>query len=642
MPVVEFLPSCKTVDVAPGTELLDALRQAGVEIDVSCGGKGTCGKCVVRIAGGKADFDGTGTLPAEAVAEGYVLACRTRVLAEPLTVEVPQRVGWEGGKFSDTDETHLVHPELLPKEADLDPLAVKWLVSVAPPQLESGLSDLDRLTRAIQQQWGKLEVICSLQVLRQLADALREQDGRATATIIREPGHLHVIRIEPGDTTTRLFGLAVDVGTTTIAVQLIDLTRGRILATRTDYNAQVACGLDVISRINYARRPDRLEELRSRVLGTINQLVQQVAGSGGVQPPEICNAVVSGNTTMVHLLLGLKPEYIRLHPYTPTVLQTPYLAAGPVGLEIDPEAWVYVSPCVGSYVGGDITAGILCTDLARDVEEINLFIDIGTNGELVVGNREFLMTCACSAGPAFEGGGIDCGMRAAVGAIEKIEVDPVTAAPRCSTIGNVRPKGICGSGMIGLLANLLRTGWIDPAGRFDRGRPCPAIEAEGKRVRYVIVPPDQSDSGRAIRVSEIDIENIMRAKAAIYSACALMLHRLGMDFGDLAHVYIAGGFGRFLDLENAITIGLLPDIPREKFHYIGNASLMGSYMVAVSQAYRQRQLDLAGRMTCMELSTDPAYMDQYTGALFLPHTDPGRFPTVARALAEQAASRARP
>jgi uncharacterized 2Fe-2S/4Fe-4S cluster protein (DUF4445 family) len=335
---------------------------------------------------------------------------------------------------------------------------------------------------------------------------------------------------------------------------------------------------------------------------------------------------------MTHLLLGLPPEYIRLHPYTPTVLQTPYLAAGQVGIDIEPEAWICLSPCVGSYVGGDITAGILCTDLARDVEEVSLFIDIGTNGELVVGNRDFLMTCACSAGPAFEGAGIDCGMRASLGAIEKIEVDPATGVPQYATIGNVRPKGICGSGMIDLLANLLRTGWMDPAGKLDRSRVSPAIEIDGKRARYLIAPRADSDANHPITVSEIDIENIVRAKAAIYSACALIMHQVGMDFTDLAHVYIAGGFGRFLDLEKAITIGLLPDIPRERFHYIGNASLMGSYMVAVSQVYRQRQLDLASRMTCFELSTDPAYMDQYTAALFLPHTDPARFPSVAQAL----------
>jgi uncharacterized 2Fe-2S/4Fe-4S cluster protein (DUF4445 family) len=279
-------------------------------------------------------------------------------------------------------------------------------------------------------------------------------------------------------------------------------------------------------------------------------------------------------------------------------------------------------------VGGDITAGILCTDLATATEEVNLFIDIGTNGEIVLGNSSFLMTCACSAGPAFEGSGIECGMRASTGAIEKVQVDPATGLARYSTVGNVPPRGICGSGMIDLVAQLFLTGWIDAAGKFDRVRPCAAIRIEGRRASYTLAAAGESGTGKPILVTEIDIENILRTKASIYAACALMLSQVGLRFEDLRHIYIAGGFGRFLDLENATVIGLVPDLPRERFRYIGNSSLMGSYMVVVSQDYRQRQLELAQRMTYLELNTDPAYMEQYTGALFLPHTDPTRFPSV--------------
>jgi uncharacterized 2Fe-2S/4Fe-4S cluster protein (DUF4445 family) len=634
MPIIEFKPSGKTIDVAPGTQLLDAARLAGVEIVSPCGGKGTCGKCIVKIVDGEVDSDSLGMLPQDSVAEGHVLACKTKVLKTPITVEVPEQIGQEGGKFIEIDETHLVREELLPKEWEYDPLAVKWLIRVPEPQPEDGLSDLDRLTRSIQKQWGKENVVCSLRVLRTLADTLRAQGGEVTVTLIREPEQLHVIRLEPGDTTTRLFGIAVDVGTTTVAVQLLHLTDRQILGTRSDYNAQIPCGLDVISRINYASRPDRLQELRVRILGTINTLIRQVAQSHGVDPREIYNAVISGNTTMTHLLLGLNPEYIRLEPYTPTVLEVPYLMADEIGIEINPDSWVYLSPGVGSYVGGDITAGILCTDLATETKDINLFIDIGTNGEMVLGNSEFLMTCACSAGPAFEGQGIDCGMRAALGAIEKVTIDPATGQAGCSTVGNVKPKGICGSGIIDLIANLFLTGWIDAAGKFDRVRPNPLITVDGRIARYTIVTTAESGTGKPIVISEIDIENIIRTKAAIYTACALMLQQVEMSFQDLNHIYIAGGFGRFLDLEKAILIGLIPDIPREKFSYIGNSSLMGSYMVAVSQDYRQRQLNLAKRMTYLELNTNPSYMDQYTAALFLPHTDMNKFPSVSEAKAK--------
>lgn len=629
MPSITFQPSGKRIEVPARTELLDAARQAGVEVDASCGGRGTCGKCMVRVVAGQVDANPSlGLLPATAVADGYVLACRTHVPETDLTVEIPGALGRQGAQIAAGDETALVRGDLLPRNWDYDTLSVKWCVTVPAPRREDGLSDLDRLTRRIQKDWGPVELDYPLSVIRALAETLRAQAGVVTVTLIRTTGRIHVIRVEPGDQTMKHYGIAVDVGTTTVSVQLVNLTVASIEGTRSDYNDQIACGLDVISRINYARRADRLAELRQRVLATINRLILQVAEAGGVSAADIGNAVVSGNTTMVHLLLGLQPEYIRLDPYTPTVLEVPYLAAAEVGLVINPESWIHFSPGVGSYVGGDITAGMLCTDLATDTADVNLFIDIGTNGELVVGNNEFLLTCACSAGPAFEGGGIDCGMRAALGAIERVEVDPATGVPLYWTIGNVRPKGICGSGMIALLADLLKTGWLDAAGKLDRARPSPAIRIEGRHASYILAPEGESGLAKAITINEVDIENIIRAKAAIYAACALLLEHAGLTFGDLANVYIGGGFGRFLNLEKAVMIGLIPDLPREKFHYIGNSSLMGSYIVLVSQDYRQRQLDLARRMTYVDLSSDPKYMDQYTSALFLPHTDPDQFPNV--------------
>ena len=545
-------------------------------------------------------------------------------------MQVPDRPALEGGQFASENETHLVRRELFPRQWEFDPLAVKWLLQVEPPRLESGLSDLDRLTRAIQRDWGPRPVEFSLMGIRKLADTLRAAGGQATATLVRDSGRVHVIDIEPGDTTLRHFAIAVDVGTTTVAVQLIDLVVAQIVAAKSDYNDQIPCGLDVIGRINYARNPEGLEELRSRVLGTVNRLIRQVAASRGVAPAEISNAAISGNTVMTHLLLGLNPEYLRLAPYAPTLLQVPYLRNSEIGIEINPQAWIHFSPCVGSYVGGDITAGILCTDLAAPTEDISLFIDIGTNGEVVLGNNSFLMACACSAGPAFEGGGIECGMRASTGAIEKVWINPSTGLARCATVGNVRPRGICGSGMIDLVAGLFVTGWIDAAGKFDRVRSCSAIHIAGRRATYTLATAAESAAGKPLIVTETDIENIIRTKASIYSAVALMLKQVGLRFEDLRRIYIAGGFGRYLDLENATVIGLIPDLPRDRFRYIGNSSLMGSYMVVVSQEFRQRQLELAQRMTYLELNTDPAYMEQYTGALFLPHTDPSRFPSVRR------------
>lgn len=629
MPIVTFQPSNKTITAPPGTTLMACARSAEVSLDAPCGGKGTCGKCMVRVISGTVESNSLGTLSQELVVDGYVLACKAILLDDEVTVQTPQRTGWEGGKFVESlNEECLIRRELMPEKWEFDPLAIKWMIEVPPAGLEDGLSDFDRFSRALQKQWGPYEVVCSLNVLRGLADTLRTDRGKVTVSLVREDTRIHVLRVEPSDSTVRNYGIAVDIGTTTVALQLVSLEMGKIIATHSDYNAQIVCGLDVISRINYARQPERRAELRSLVLKTVNGLIKKATATHGVCPQEICNAVISGNTTMLHLLLGLNPEYIRMEPYTPTIMKSLYLTAVEVGVEINPDSWICLSPCVGSYVGGDITAGLLCTDLATDSAEVNLFIDIGTNGEIVIGNCDFLMACACSAGPAFEGGGIDCGMRASLGAIERVEVDAATGTCHYWTVGGTRPLGICGSGMIALLADLFLTGWLDSSGKLNRDIPSPAIEISGRTAYYTLVPAEKSGTGKALRINENDIENIIRTKAAIYSACALMLKQVDMTFDDLSCIYVAGGFGRFLDLDKATVLGLIPDLPREKFKYIGNSSLMGSYMTLISRDYYQRQIELANRMTYIELSTDPAYMDQYTAALFLPHTDDALFPSV--------------
>ncbi|MFZ5515517.1 MAG: ASKHA domain-containing protein [Candidatus Zhuqueibacterota bacterium] len=633
MPIIKILPTEKEIDVAPGAELIDAFRSARIDFDTPCGGKGTCGRCVVRILSGKVSTESLGLLSATAIFLGYVLACRTRAGDEPLVCEIPEQLSRSNGKFSDDGlSIHLVQPELLPQQWQLQPAAMKLAIQAPAPQSGDGLSDMDRISRCLKPHIGEAALSIPASVCRAVAQTVRADAGRITVTLAKSSGAARIIRIEVGDETQRHFGVAVDIGTTTIAVQLAHLATGKILATHTDYNGQINCGLDVISRIDYARTAERLEELRSRVVSTVNDLIEAAARYGKVDLEEICAAVIAGNTTMMHLLLGLNPEYIRLAPYTPTLLHAPDFVAGELELRMNAFAPVYLSPCVGSYVGGDITAGLLCTDLAAGSEEVNLFIDVGTNGEVVLGNHDFLMGCACSAGPAFEGGGIDCGMRAATGAIERVDIDPVTGAAACSVIGDTRARGICGSGMISLIANLFLTGWLDAAGKFNRTKPSEFIRIHGRRAHYVLAPAQHTEHGQAIVISEMDIENILRAKAAIYCACSLMLDQVGLHFTDINKIYIAGGFGRNIDLEKAIVIGLIPDVSQEKYVFIGNASLVGAYMVLISEEHRRKQAELARRITYLDLNADPEYMNQYTGALFLPHTDGSRFPSVGRLL----------
>jgi uncharacterized 2Fe-2S/4Fe-4S cluster protein (DUF4445 family) len=633
VPVIKFEPSGKTIDVKPGTLVSRAADEAGIEIDTPCGGKGACGNCMVKINSGDAAADSTGILSQEETAEGYVLACKTSVLTTDLIIGIPERIGYEDGKFSDNfDDIALIRKDLMPKGWQLNPRIKKRLLHVTQPRNEDALPDIERLTSAIEKEWGKTEVNYPLQVIQRLAEVLRSQDGQVTVTMANDTGRSVVIDIEPGDTTKNSFGLAVDAGTTTIAVQLISQYSGKILGIKTDYNDQIRCGLDIISRINYAREPEKLHELKSLVVNTINRLTDQLCKTGMINPFNIYTAVISGNTTMIHLLLGLNPEYIRISPYTPTLNRVPYLQAGETGIDVNPCSLIYFSPAIGSYVGGDITAGVLCTDLATDSEDINLFIDIGTNGEIVIGNKDFLLASACSAGPAFEGGGVDCGMRAAKGAIERVEVDPDTAAPQYATIGNIKPKGICGTGMISLLANLLMTGWINNAGKFNRNRQSNHIQFSGRQGYYLLAEAGKTGNGKPLRISENDIGSIIRAKAAIYSACSLFLKHIGITFDEVNTIYIAGGFGRYIDLSHAAVIGLLPELPHSRFKYIGNASLMGSYMICTSEEYKEKQINTSKRMTYVDLGTDPDYMNHYTAALFLPHTDLDLFPSVKSAL----------
>ena len=625
MPLITFQPSGKSIEVPSGADLLEAARRAGVDIDAPCGGKGTCGKCGVSIISGFAKSLHDKNLSENA---GLVLACATKIGNTPLVVEVPKQGEYSGGKFAEegVDDFNAF--------ADISPLSPqdaptqKMCVTVKAASVEDWAPDVECLKAALKGHVGDYEIIVPLSALRKLPHAIRAHGGIVTVCISKEDKKNRVIDVEPGDHSARDFGVAVDLGTTTIALHLVDLSRPAIIATITDYNSQISCGLDVISRINYARRHGGKEELRTRALETINGLLQKVMQNHSVRSNEIVSAAISGNTTMAHLLLGLDPENIRLEPYTPALLDAATFRAADLGIAINPEASVYLSPAVGSYVGGDITAGILCTDLAKDGGEVSLFLDIGTNGELVAGNGEFLMGCACSAGPAFEGGGIEFGMRAAKGAIERVTIDAKTGRASYETVGKTKPKGICGSGMISLIAELYTKGIIDPAGKINADKAPDFTVVSGRKVSFRVVQESESEQGFALTVSEADINNIIRAKAAIYSACSMMLSHCDMDFSDLSRIYIAGGFGRFLDVDKAVMIGLLPDVSRDKFVYIGNSSLRGSFRTLVSLSQRAVQRELARKMTYIDLSADPAYMEHYTAALFLPHTDGRRFPTV--------------
>lgn len=630
MPVVHFVPLNRSVSVEAGTSLLDAAGQAGINVAAPCGGEGTCGQCRVHVESGDVERVQRGCLTTEEVGQGIALACSSRI-ASDVTIRIAEEESYKTLQIVTDTAGH----RLTGVSKPITPPTVKRFLQMPPPTPDDAIGDMERLTRALRSAGEHGQVTSGLGTLRSLAATLRDDDFRVTATIASDPdsGGTEIVRVEPGNTTDQQLGLAIDVGTTTCAIRMVDLVTGRIIATAADYNGQLARGADIISRISYARAPQRAEELRLLVLGTLNALIEGLCASHGLNHDKIDSVVIAGNTTMIHLLVGLPPEYIRLAPYTPTINRLPMLKAREIGLTIFPEAPVLFSPSVGSYVGGDITAGLLQSALASDSREVRLFLDFGTNGEAVIGNGEWLMACAASAGPAFEGGGVSCGMRAMAGAIESVRIDPETRCPAVSVIGGGRPTGICGSGLVDLLSELMSANLIDSSGKFVAAR-CDDrlrhVGDSGRNLAYTVVPASESRTGKPIAIDEHDIANLLRTKAAVYSACAVMLKSVGLDFDALTEVYVAGGFGRYLNVERSIGIGLLPDLPLERFTYLGNSALTGAHAMLCDLDARRKVVELADRITYLELNADPAYMSEYTAALFLPHTDIERFPTVKR------------
>ena len=626
---VEFLPFRSTHSFARGTNLLEAVRKAGLPLKSTCGGKGTCGECLVRVEGGELRSRASAALPQEVRDRGYTLACQADI-EEDLIVELP--------KFEEQSISAVVGSRYFEEHRDrvsgifeINPAIRKLRVSVPAPSLSDNSSDLRRLERQIQKEKGLRCVQAEYRVLKKLAATVREQQGVVTAVLAKSGSDWTLIDLQPEPPRTNLCGLACDIGTTTVVCQVVDLEDGRILSTSAGFNQQLRCGEDVISRIDYSRRPGRLQELQTLAVQTVNALAERSCREAGISSDEIYSVSLAGNTTMSHLLLGLDPRFIREEPYIPTFNFVPIIKASELGLKVNPEARVHLAPVVGSYVGGDITAGLLSTPILRDAQQTSLFIDAGTNGELVVGNRDWLATCACSAGPAFEGGGTKCGLPAIDGAIEAVSF---TRSGDCEyrVIGGGKPKGLCGSGLVDLLAGLFVHGYLDRSGKIDGERVGKRLVRNGDGTGFLVEKGARTYWGRDLILTEKDIANLIRTKGAVFSACALLMKNIGLAFDQLDAVHIAGGFGQHLDIENAIRIGLLPDLERGKFHYLGNTSLSGAYLILLSERNRQLVNGIARKMTYIELNAEPGYMNEYTGSLFLPHTDIRLFPTVKKLL----------
>ncbi|OHD71658.1 MAG: hypothetical protein A2W19_02350 [Spirochaetes bacterium RBG_16_49_21] len=641
---ITFLPDNVSVTAQRGESLLRAAHAAGVHINSSCGGQGTCGKCRILIKSGSVQGGKTEKISDHDYEKGYRLACLCHAL-EPLAVEIPPESRLHRGvldrKLSDKPTGRLAPTLSIDalKTRQHRLLVEKKFMNIDPPTIENNASDLSRTLRALKKQHTIENIALDYHVIQKLARTLREGEWNATATLLsaatgllREgPGSERLINIEPGNTAGSHYAIAVDVGTTTVCAELLDMNRQEAVAEASDYNRQMKYGDDVISRIVYTQKDDGLHILQKAVADTINGVIDVLIKKQKIDRQDISHITVSGNSVMTHILCNLDPRYIRTAPYTPTINTLPPVKARELGINLGSHAYLSAVPLVASYVGGDIVSGVLASGLYRRKRN-TLFIDIGTNGEIVVGNREWLVTASCSAGPAFEGGGIRHGMRAADGAIEEIRIDPDTCEPVVFTIGEDKPKGICGSGIINIVAELLEAGILDQKGKFKTGIRGGRVRRGSDGMEYLLVPAEKSGIDGDIVITEVDIDNFMRAKGAMYAGYQTLLESVGLAYSDLDEVIIAGAFGSYIDIEKSIIVGLLPDLPTERFSFIGNSSLAGAKLVTLSPDLWDDAMQIAGKMTNFELSDNKSFMDYYIASLFFPHTEIRDFPTVMERL----------
>ena len=631
--VIEFQPSGRTVTVEQGTTVIRAARRAGLHINASCGGTGVCGKCRVLLESGTVEGGISEKFSSEEIDQGIRQACTARINAD-VCVRILDAAGLTKGQLgTEVPEHHRAGKHTFDidalREAGLfTPPVEKFFLELPRPDGGDHRSDATRLIQAMQEQYGERHIQIGLNVLRTLRKTMREDDFRITATLARpvnREARARLTQVQTGNWTDRNFGLAVDIGTTTVYGQLIDKNSGKILAEGGCYNKQISYGEDVISRMIYAEKGDGLARMHELVTDSINEIIGRLLKQQKVDREEISSITMAGNTAMTHLLLELEPHNIRRAPYVPVSSFYPPIRATDIDLDLGDQAIALIYPAVSSYVGGDIVAGVMGSGMYR-TEKITLFIDIGTNAEIVIGNRDWLASAACSAGPAFEGGGILHGMRAAAGAIEDFSIDPQTLEPMSMTIDAKPAKGICGSGLLIMIGELFEAGVLDQRGRFNRNCNNERIRPGRSGWEYLVVRAEESGIGQDIVLTEVDIDNFIRAKGAIHAGIQTLLAEVGLSVHDLEQVILAGGFGSYIDLDSAITVGLLPEMNTDKMIYVGNGSLMGCRMSELSNHIRRDVVAAMQRMTGFELSEVPSYRDHYVASLFLPHTDATLFP----------------
>ncbi|HIJ72336.1 MAG TPA: DUF4445 domain-containing protein [Planctomycetes bacterium] len=620
-----FEPSGLCIDVPPGSTLLKAAQQVGVYLTSICGGDGYCGKCKVIVDEGQFESRPTTLLTPEEMRENVVLACQTKVLSD-MVVTVPKPHALETSQIlldTDTQRFSQLAAEVPEGVFEFEPLVQKLHVKMSPPTVSDNTADHERLYLAIRKQIDAPIMQTGCRILQNLSKMFRESDYDVSVTIGRRGGTTEVIEIEPAERYRTNYAVALDLGTTTVVAHLVDLTNANTLDTEATYNSQINFGEDYIRRIIYAEQNDAFDEMQNRIVHDVNNLIVTLASRKRIDLQDITTVTCAGNTAMIHFILNLDPTQIRKEPYIASAGFVPPIRAAEVGIQVNKRALLYCLPSVAAYIGSDIVAGILVTRMYTK-DGVSLFADIGTNGEVVLGNKDWLVCASSSAGPAFEGSGVKHGMRAGAGAIEKLQIRR-DGSSQIKTIGDGRPAGICGSGLLDTLGELFINGIIDRTGRIKQNHN-PRVREGEDGLQYQIIQP--GNGYQEIFITQADIDNLIRSKAGVFAAIRVLTESTQIKPDDIDIIYLAGGFGNYLNTKQAVTIGMLPDIPLEKIQYVGNTSIAGAKTVLLARKALETAEDIANNMTYFDLMSHPGYMDEFIRAKFLPHTDLSLFPSI--------------
>lgn len=610
---VRFEPFGVTTQAEAGATLLQAAQAAGVEIESVCGGRGTCGKCRVIATSGLAPLTDLErhSLSENEVAAGYRLACQAVVTGD-VAVVVP-----EESRISRVS----ILSEGAARDLVIEPWIARWTIQVGASSLEEQLPDLE-MVRAALKAAHKRTPAFTLRALQQLPGALRAQSGRITLLVADD----QVVRVDTGAGPARLLGMAFDIGTTTVVGYLHDLETGQQLAVSSLLNPQTRYGDDVVSRIEFASRGDAgLATLQQEVVGALNTIIANTTRAAGVLPTDVLGLAVVGNTTMQHLFLGISPAALAQSPYVPVTSDAARVRAVELGLNIDPEAHVWALPNIAGWVGAD-TVGVILATGAHLQEEPCLALDIGTNGEMAMGSRQRLVTCSTAAGPAFEGAHLSCGMRAADGAVDRVRIDADGdgADVHWHTIGESAPRGLCGSGLVDMVAQMLGAGVIDATGMMRSAADLQAdqkprlagrlLQDNGRRT-FELADASEGAGGRPVRVSQRDVRELQLAKGAIRAGIEILLRELGLRHTDIRRVFLAGAFGNYISPESALTIGLIPRFPNAEIVPVGNAAGSGAKMALLSLSARKEASRIQHETEYLELSGRPDFQEQFAEAM---------------------------